>query len=88
VPISVTSMSTPTNVSGQLKAQARCRRVRVSGIHSFRTGCLQTQHFFDHYKELEGKETSVHRVASPEEAKEYIQDSISRYSKEKSSPTA
>jgi inorganic pyrophosphatase len=45
----------------------------------------EMQHFFDNYKELEGKETSVHGVASPEEAKEYIQNSISRYKKEKSS---
>jgi inorganic pyrophosphatase len=44
---------------------------------------LETQHFFDHYKKLEGKETSVHGVEGPEQAKEYIQDSISRYDQQK-----
>jgi inorganic pyrophosphatase len=43
----------------------------------------EMQHFFDNYKELEGKETSVHGVAGPEEAKEYLQDSISRYNQHK-----
>jgi inorganic pyrophosphatase len=43
----------------------------------------ETQHFFGSYKELEGKETSVHGVAGSEEAKEYIRDSISRYNEHK-----
>jgi inorganic pyrophosphatase len=45
----------------------------------------EMQHFFDRYKELEGKETSVHGVDGPEQAKEYIQDSISRYQENKKS---
>jgi inorganic pyrophosphatase len=43
----------------------------------------ETQRFFDRYKELEGKETSVHGVEGPEEVKKYIQDSISRYNEQK-----
>ena len=40
-------------------------------------------HFFDHYKELEGKETSVHGVVGPDEAKQTLQDSITRYDEQK-----
>jgi inorganic pyrophosphatase len=36
-------------------------------------------HFFDNYKELEGKETSVHGVVGPEEARKTVRDAVSRY---------
>jgi inorganic pyrophosphatase len=43
----------------------------------------EMEQFFDTYKELEVKETSVHGVVGPEEAKKIVQESITRYDEQK-----
>ena len=43
----------------------------------------EMEQFFDTYKALEGKETSIHGVVGPDEAKKIVQDSITRYNEEK-----
>ena len=43
----------------------------------------EMEQFFDTYKALEGKETSVHGVVGPEEAKETVTESITRYNEHK-----
>lgn len=43
----------------------------------------EMEQFFDTYKALEGKETSVHGVVGPEEAKETVKKSINRYNEQK-----
>ena len=43
----------------------------------------EMEQFFDTYKALEGKETSVHGVVGPEEAKETVTEAINRYNEQK-----
>jgi inorganic pyrophosphatase len=43
----------------------------------------EMEQFFDTYKALEGKETSVHGVVGPEEAKEIVTEAINRYNEQK-----
>ena len=43
----------------------------------------EMEQFFDTYKALEGKETSVHGVVGPEEAKQTVKESIKRYDEQK-----
>ena len=39
-------------------------------------------HFFEVYKQLEGKKTTVDKIMGREEAKKIIQDAIENYKKE------
>ena len=43
----------------------------------------EMEQFFDTYKALEGKETSVHGVVGPEETKETVRQAINRYNEQK-----